>query len=44
MKMGISGFQTTFFDWWEPRQIKQIRQIHLFFDTTPAVIPCADKK
>ena len=41
--MGISGFQTTFFDWWEPRQIKQIRLIHLFFDMTPTVILCTDR-
>ena len=41
--MGISGFQTTFFDWREPRQIKQIRLIHLFFDMTPTVIPCTDR-
>ena len=30
-------FSDDLFDWQEPRQIKQIRLIHLFFDMTPAV-------
>jgi len=40
---GNFRFSDDLFDWWEPRQIKQIRLIHLFFDMTPTVIPCTDR-
>ena len=40
---GSFRFLDDLFDWWEPRQIKQIRLIHLFFDMTPTVIPRTDR-
>ena len=40
---GDFRFSDDLFDWREPRQIKQIRLIHLFFDMTPTIIPCTDR-
>ena len=42
--MGSSGFQTTFFDCWEPRQIKPNTADSFIFNMTTAAILCTDKE